>query len=106
MLCFTIISLKFSLNIVIIIVKILLTIIIIMMKRTLTGTETKVNLFGDIYKIFEIKSGVRQANGLSPVLINCILQKLIRVWEQNFKNWVSSIKSSEQTKTKGSQSSA
>ena len=54
-------------------------------KQTLTGTHSKVKFMGEISKKFEIKTGVRQGDGLSPVLFNCVLEKTIREWEKDLE---------------------
>lgn len=51
-------------------------------KQTLTDTRSKVKFMGELSKEFEIKTGVRQGDGLSPVLFNCVLEKIIREWEK------------------------
>jgi len=49
-------------------------------KSTLTNTKSKVKFMGEISEPFEIKTGVRQGDGLSPLLFNCVLEKVMREW--------------------------
>lgn len=51
-------------------------------KATLTNTTSKVKFMGELSKVFEIKSGVRQGDGLSPLLFNCVLEKVVREWRK------------------------
>ena len=37
---------------------------------------------GDLSEPFEIKTGVRQGDGLSPLLFNCVLEKVIQEWRK------------------------
>ncbi|KAI5746185.1 hypothetical protein M8J77_000906 [Diaphorina citri] len=49
-------------------------------KESLQATKSKIKFMGDISNPFEIKTGVRQGDGLSPLLFNCVLEKVIREW--------------------------
>lgn len=51
-------------------------------KETLTNTKSKVKFMGEVSEPFEIKTGVRQGDGLSPLLFNCVLEKVIREWRR------------------------
>lgn len=51
-------------------------------KETLTDTKSKVKFMGHISEPFEIKTGVRQGDGLSPLLFNCVLEKVIQEWRK------------------------
>lgn len=53
-----------------------------LIKATLEHTYSKVKFRGEISRSFEIKTGVRQGDGLSPLLFNCILEKVIREWRK------------------------
>ncbi|KAK9884156.1 hypothetical protein WA026_005108 [Henosepilachna vigintioctopunctata] len=54
-------------------------------EQTLTGTTSNVKFMGEISDPFEIKTGVRQGDGLSPILFNIVLEKIIREWELHVK---------------------
>lgn len=54
-------------------------------RQTLTGTISKVKFMGDISDPFDIQTGVRQGDGLSPLLFNIVLEKIIRTWEKEVK---------------------
>ena len=61
-----------------------------LIRQTLTGTKSKVKFLGELSEPFEIKTGVRQGDGLSPLLFNLVLDKVIREWEKELKktgNW-------------------
>ena len=49
-------------------------------EATLTNTTSKIKFMGELSDPFEIKSGVRQGDGLSPLLFNCALEKVVREW--------------------------
>ena len=49
-----------------------------LMKETLTNTKSKVKFMGELSEPFEIKTGVRQGDGLSPLLLNCVF--VIHKW--------------------------
>lgn len=49
-------------------------------KQTLSETISKVKFQGEISEAFEIKTGVRQGDGLSPILFNVVLEKIVRTW--------------------------
>lgn len=51
-----------------------------LIKETLTNTKSKVKFMGELSEPFEIKTGVRQGDGLSPLLFNCVLEKVIQEW--------------------------
>ena len=53
-----------------------------LIKETLTNTYSKVKFMGEISEPFEIKTGVRQGDCLSPLLFNCVLDKVIKEWEK------------------------
>lgn len=55
-------------------------------RETLTGTISKVKFMGEVSQSFEIKTGVRQGDGLSPLLFNCVLEKIVRIWNFELKN--------------------
>jgi len=57
----------------------------LIIQETLTGTTSKVKFMGEISDPFEIHTGVRQGDGLSPLLFNIVLEKIIRVWEKQVK---------------------
>lgn len=50
-------------------------------KETLTNTPSKVRFMGELSEPFEIRTGVRQGDGLSPLLFNCALEKVVREWD-------------------------
>ncbi|KAL1451182.1 hypothetical protein WDU94_003467 [Cyamophila willieti] len=56
---------------------------IALIKQTLTDTESKVKFAGILSKAFKIKTGLRQGDGISPILFNCVLEKVIREWRKN-----------------------
>ncbi|KAI5720012.1 hypothetical protein M8J77_000651 [Diaphorina citri] len=49
-------------------------------KESLRNTKSKVKFMGELSDPFEIRTGLRQGDGLSPLLFNCILEKVIREW--------------------------
>ena len=53
-----------------------------LIKETLTNTKSKVKFMGEPSEPFEIKTGVRQGDGLSPLLFNCVLEKVIQEWRK------------------------
>lgn len=53
-----------------------------LIQETLTNTTSKVKFMGEVSEPFEIKTGVRQGDGLSPILFNSVLEKIIRTWEK------------------------
>lgn len=55
-------------------------------RQTLTNTTSKVKFRGEISDAFEITTGVRQGDGLSPILFNCVLEKIIREWRRKLDN--------------------
>lgn len=57
-----------------------------LIQQTLTGTISKVKFMGEISEPFLIDTGVRQGDGLSPLLFNLVLDKVIREWEKELKN--------------------
>uniref|UniRef100_A0A8D8RIQ9 Craniofacial development protein 2 n=2 Tax=Cacopsylla melanoneura TaxID=428564 RepID=A0A8D8RIQ9_9HEMI len=66
---------------------------IALIKQTLTDTESKVKFSGILSKAFKIKTGLRQGDGISPILFNCVLEKVIREWrEKNLKTGIKNIK--------------
>lgn len=52
-------------------------------KATLTDTYSKVKFLGELSDPFLIETGVRQGDGLSPLLFNCALEKVVREWNKN-----------------------
>lgn len=56
-----------------------------LINQTLRNTQSKVKFRGEISKPFNIKTGVRQGDGLSPLLFNCVLEKVIREWRVALK---------------------
>lgn len=55
-------------------------------QQTLSNTTSKVKFRGEISHAFEIKTGVRQGDGLSPLLFNCVLEKVIREWRKELSS--------------------
>lgn len=55
-------------------------------RETLTNTISKVKFMGELSQPFEIKTGVRQGDGLSPLLFNCVLEKIVRIWNLELQN--------------------
>ncbi|XP_047354997.1 uncharacterized protein LOC124951175 [Vespa velutina] len=53
--------------------------------ETLNDTISKVKFMGEISKPVEINVGVRQDDGSSPLLFNCVLEKIIRIWNVKLK---------------------
>ena len=53
-----------------------------LIRETLTDTKSKVKFMGEISQPFQIKTGVRQGDGLSPLLFNCVLEKVIKEWRK------------------------
>lgn len=53
-----------------------------LIKQTLTDTKAKIKFMGEISEPFEVKTGVRQGDGLSPLLFNCALEKVIQEWRK------------------------
>ncbi|KAI5714466.1 hypothetical protein M8J77_000221 [Diaphorina citri] len=51
-------------------------------KETLSETFSKVKFRGEVSRPFKIRTGLRQGDGLSPLLFNCILEKVIREWRK------------------------
>lgn len=56
--------------------------LIALIKQTLSDTRSKVKFRGEISQMFKIETGVRQGDGLSPLLFNCVLEKIIREWRK------------------------
>lgn len=48
--------------------------------KTLENTISKVKFRGELSEPFQIATGVRQGDQLSPLLFNCVLEKIIREW--------------------------
>ena len=40
---------------------------------------------GETSRLFEIKTGIRQVDGISPLLFNCVLEKVIREWRKSLE---------------------
>ena len=58
-----------------------------MIELTLTNTTSKVKFRGELSEPFPIKTGLRQGDGLSPLLFNCALEYVMREWyKENPKN--------------------
>lgn len=51
-------------------------------RETLADTTSKVKFAGELSRTFQIKTGARQGDGLSPLLFNCVLEKVIREWRK------------------------
>ena len=47
-------------------------------KKKLSNTKSKVKFMAEISEPFEVKTGVRQGDGRSPLLFNCVLEKVMR----------------------------
>lgn len=47
---------------------------------TLKNTKSKVKFRDEVSEPFEIRTGLRQGDGLSPLLFNCVLEKVMREW--------------------------
>ena len=60
-----------------------------LIKQTLSDTISKIKFLGEISEPFEIHTGVRQGDGLSPLLFNIVLDKIIKEWKTKLKgfNW-------------------
>lgn len=55
----------------------------ILIRTSLTNTYDKMKFKGEgMSRQFGIKTGVRQGDGLSPLLFNCIWEKMIREWRK------------------------
>lgn len=54
-------------------------------KQTLIGTKSKVKFVGEISEPFDIRTGVRQGDGLSPILFNVVLDKVMKEWERELR---------------------
>lgn len=59
-----------------------------LIRETLTNTFSKVRFMGVLSKPFEIKTGVRQGDGLSPLLFNCALEKVVREWDSRARGGI------------------
>lgn len=55
-------------------------------QSTLSETSSKVKFRSAISDPFPIRTGVRQGDGLSPLLFNCALEKVIREWRTELKS--------------------
>lgn len=53
-----------------------------LIKVTLTNTRSVVKFRGEVSEKFEVKTGLRQGDGLSPLLFNCVLEKIMREWNK------------------------
>ncbi|XP_046834337.1 uncharacterized protein LOC124431022 [Vespa crabro] len=53
--------------------------------ETLTDMISKIKFMGEISKPIQINTGVRQGDGLSPLLFNCVLEKIVRIWKIKLK---------------------
>lgn len=56
-----------------------------LIEQTLTDTKSKVKFMGEISESFDIKTGVRQGDGLSPLLFNIVLDKVMEEWETELR---------------------
>ena len=56
-----------------------------LIQQTLTNTTSKIKFMGDVSQPFLISTGVRQGDGLSPLLFNIVLDKVIKEWEKELK---------------------
>lgn len=56
-------------------------------QSTLSNTSSKVKFRTEISESFEIRTGVRQGDGLSPLLFNCALEKVIREWRRQLQSF-------------------
>ncbi|KAJ8868491.1 hypothetical protein PR048_030019 [Dryococelus australis] len=56
-----------------------------LIRETLTDTIPKVKFQGEISKPFKINTDARQGDGLSPLLFNCILEKIVIIWNEKLK---------------------
>lgn len=54
-------------------------------QQTFERTTLTVRFTGEISNTFEINKGIRQADGLSPLLFNIVLEKMNREWEIRVK---------------------
>ena len=58
-----------------------------LIELTLTNTFNKIKFRGEISEPFLVKTGLRQGDGLSPLLFNCALEYIMREWlKTNPKN--------------------
>jgi len=53
-----------------------------LIEQTLTNTKSKVKFMGEISHPFDINTGVRQGDRLSPLLFNIVLDKVMKEWEK------------------------
>lgn len=51
-------------------------------KETLSNTTARIRHRSTLSDSFEIKTGVRQGDGLSPILFNLVLDEVVRQWRQ------------------------
>ena len=55
-----------------------------LIKLTLTNTISRVKFLGDVSEPFQVETGLRQGDSLSPMLFNLVLDKVMRTfWEKN-----------------------
>lgn len=54
-----------------------------LIELTLTNTTSKIKFRGELSEPFLIRTGLRQGDGLSPLLFNCALEYIMREWYSN-----------------------
>ena len=54
-----------------------------LIELTLTNTISKIKFRGEISEPFMVTTGLRQGDGLSPLLFNCALEYVMREWYRN-----------------------
>jgi len=56
-----------------------------LIQQTLTNTKSKVKFMGKLSQPFEVITGVRQGDGLSPLLFNVVLDRVMEEWEKKLE---------------------